>query len=180
MRAGHTSLLRRITHASSRAVLLGSATLALAAPAAAAAPAPDPSPLGAGAARPDPYHAPQAQAPAQVSRPRPVVVTRPAPIVIAPVAVAPRAHVPTVVKHRKVRVHHAKPKPKAQHGKRAIPLTAAATFAPAVRRIPPFISQVASQVRDRSPVSASLALVVAGLVLLSGMLLVGAAREVAR
>jgi len=174
MRAGYTSLLRRITHASSRAVLLGSAALALAAPAAAAAPAPDPSPVGAGAARPDPYHTPQAP----VSRPRPVVVTPPAPIVITPV-VPPRTHVATVVKHKKAQPHH-RAKPKPHRSKPAVAVAPAETFAPVVRRIPPFVSDVVSQVRDGSPVSASLALVVACLVLLSGVLLVGAAREVAR
>jgi uncharacterized membrane protein len=59
-------------------------------------------------------------------------------------------------------------------------LAPANTFAPVVRRIPPLVSQVVSQVREGSPVSASVALVLACLVLLSGVLLVGAAREVAR
>lgn len=184
MHARTMSLLRRITNTSGRAVLLGSVALALVPAAAVAAPAPDPSPVvGAGAAGPDPYHARQApvEQPRRVVvvQPRRVVVMRPAPIVITPV-VAPPTHVATVTKKKAVRPRPHRAKPKRHHAKPVVVLAPANTFAPVVRRLPPLVSQVVSEVREGSRVSASVALVLACLVLLSGVLLVGAAREVAR
>jgi hypothetical protein len=187
MPAGATSLLRRITHTSGCAVLLGSVALALVPAAAVAAPAPDPSPVGAGGAGPDPYHAPQAPVerprPVVVVQPRRVVVVRPAPIVITPVVAQP-THVATVAKKKAVRPrqhpHPHRGTPTRHHAKPVVVLAPANTFAPVVRRIPPLVSQVVSEVRESSRVSASVALVLACLVLLSGVLLVGAAREVAR
>ena len=159
MQAGTTSLLRLLSTVSGRLVLLTVVFLALSAPAVAAAPSPDPSPSG-GSAHPDPYGvSPKPQAPAHVFVPS-APARAPAPA--TPVRTAPVA------------------RPKHRH-------RAAATPAPKVIRSrrpdSPASSSAERLVSAADPgrrISTELALAVAMLVLLSGALVAGAAREVAR
>jgi hypothetical protein len=157
--AGTTSLLRLLFTVSGRLVLLTFIFLALSVPAVAAAPAPDPSP-SAGSAQPDPYLAsPKAPAPAHV-----VVPNVPAR------AAAPATRVRTAPAVR----------PKHKHRASAPP---ARLVVPSRRPDSPasgIAEGLVSAADSGQRISTGLAFAVAMLVLLSGALVAGAAREVAR
>jgi hypothetical protein len=152
-------LLRRVSNASGSALLLASATLALVPVAAAGTPAPDPSPAGAGIT-PDPYLVP---AP-------PTKVVHTYETAVPPAAVTP----PRVPKAPVVRAK----------AKRPAPVTASVSPAkPVPQLVRPshsLVARVAAAVAPRPRVSHGVAIAVACLVLLSGVLIAGAAREVAR
>jgi hypothetical protein len=151
---GTSSLLRRLTAASSL-ILLGLAVLVP--PAAGATPAPDPSPSSV---NPDPY------GPASTPPPHVHVVLPPAP---APVYRAPAPSRPPA---------HKAPVKHATHRAAATPTT----FRFPQPEFP--AASIANEVVDvataGSRISTGLALAVAALVLLSGALIAGVAREVAR
>jgi len=153
--AGTTSLLRLLSTVSGRLVLLTFVFLVLSAPAVAAAPAPDPSP-SEGSAQPDPYLAsPTAHAPAHV---------------FVPSAPAPATRVRTG------------PAIQPKHKQRAA-ATPARKVIRSRRPDSPASSIVERLVSAADPgrrISTGLALAVAMLVLLSGVFVAGAAREVAR
>jgi hypothetical protein len=158
--AGTTSLLRLLPTVSGRLVLLGLVFLAFSAPGAAvAAPAPDPSPSG-GSAQPDPFPpSPKPQAPAHVFVPSaPTRTPTPATPVRAEPAVRP--------KHK----HRAAASPARTVIRSRRPDTPASSIA----------GGLVSAVDSGRNVSTGVALAVAMLVLLSGALIAGAAREVAR
>jgi hypothetical protein len=153
------SLLRPVTRVSGYALLLAAVSLALVPPVGAAGPAPDPSPSG-GSARPDPY--PVSRRP--IAPTRTVVQTQPTLIVPTPIFRPPLRTTPAVrPKHRApVAVSPTKPVPQL------------------VRPEPSIFASVAAGVTPGRRISRTLALAVACLVLLSGALVAGAAREVAR
>jgi hypothetical protein len=156
--AGTTSLLRLFATVSGCLVVLALVVLALSAPVA-AAPSPDPSPSGP-AAHPDPYGAsPKPQAPARV-----FVRSAPTrtPVLAKPVRTAPAAR-PT---HR----HRAAATPAGTVIRSHRPDSPASSIA----------ESLVSAADSGRHISTGLALIVALLVLLSGALVAGAAREVAR
>jgi len=157
--AGTRSLLRPVSCASGCVLMLSAVSLALVPAVAAAGPAPDPSPSG-GTARPDPY--PVSRRP--VASRRTVVQTQPTSIVPTPIFRPPLLTTPAVrPRHRAtVAVSPTKPVPRL------------------VRPEPSIFASVGAGVDPSRPISRTLALAVACLVLLSGALVAGAAREVAR
>lgn len=156
MFTGANSLLRRVTAASSLILLLGLALLVLSAPAA-GAPVPDPSPSSVS---PDPY-GPASTPPADVHV---VVPAAPALVYRAPAPATPPAHKPAA---------HKAP---AKHAARG----AVTTTPGAIRFRRFFASSIGDVAAAGTRVSTGLALAVAVLVLLSGALVAGVAREVAR
>ena len=161
MLAAPTSLLRLLSIASGRLVLVVFALIALSAPAVATGAAPDPSPSGEAVA-PDPYR--------PASTPVHVVVVPQAPVRSS----APAA--PAVVRKPVRSAPHSKPRATV-----AVPPTR--TVIPIRRPAGPAPTVAARFVGAVNPgrhISTALALAVAGLVLLSGALVAGAAREVAR
>jgi hypothetical protein len=146
-------LLRRVTNASGSALLLVSATLAFVPVAAAGTPAPDPSP----AVGPDPYRAPAAP---QVVNTHSRSVA-PAAVTHVPVHETPVVRVKTKTRAPVV-VAPARPVPQLLRPRHSLVARVAAAVAPGPR------------------VSRGVALAVACLVLLSGLLVAGAAREVTR
>lgn len=153
MHAGTASLLRPFSSASCRLVLLAAVSLALAAPAAAGSAAPDPSP-STGSSHPDPYLLPvRPRAPARTPAP-------PTSVVRTPVHTAPSV----------------RRNPRAP----VTPTTTVVRTRPSTKLEPGIAARVARVVEPTQRVSRTLALTVAGLVLLSGALVAGAAREVAR
>jgi hypothetical protein len=158
--AGTTSLLRLFATVSGSLVVLALVFLALSAPAVAAAPSPDPSP-SAPAAHPDPYGvSPKPQAPARIFVPSAPSRT---PVAATPVRTAPVAR----PKHR----HRAAATPAGTVIRSHRPDSPASSIAEGL------VSVADSGGRH---ISTGLALIVALLVLLSGALVAGAAREVAR
>jgi hypothetical protein len=156
--AGTTSLLRP-SSMSGRLVALTLVFFALSVPAIAATPSPDPSP-SEGSAHPDPYVAsPKPQAPARVFVPGASTGT-PAPA--APVRTAPAVR----PKHK----HRAAARPARTVIRSRRPDSPASSIA----------RGLAGAADSGRHVSTGLALAVAMLVLLSGTLVAGAAREVAR
>jgi hypothetical protein len=160
VRAGNSSLLRPLFNAST--ALLAAVSLALAPAALAAGEAPDPSPGRPPA--PDPY-------PTQVA---PAVTPR------APVPVRTQTVIVVNVPATPVRVA---PTPKPKHRTpvvREAPTVEVASTASLRRRLPSLATRVIEVAAPSNQVSRSLALAVAGVVLLSATLLAGAAREVRR
>jgi hypothetical protein len=157
--AGTTSLLRLFATVSGSLVVLVLVFLALSAPAVAAAPSPDPSP-SAPAAHPDPYGvSPKPQAPVRVFVPSAPSRT---PVAATPVRTAPVAR----PKHR----HRAAATPAGTVIRSHRPDSPASSIA----------EGLVSAADSGRHISTGLALIVALLVLLSGALVAGAAREVAR
>jgi hypothetical protein len=152
-------LLRPVSCASGCVLLLAAVSLAFVPPAAAAGAAPDPSPSGE-SVQPDPYPLLRRQ----VTPTRTVVQTRPTLIVPAPIARAPVRTTPAARPKHRVPVAVSPTKPVAQ----------------LVRPEPSMVARAAAVVVPGRRVSRTLALAVAGLVLLSGALVAGSARELAR
>jgi len=151
-------LLQPVSCASGCVLLLAAVSLTLVPPVAAAGPAPDPSPSG-GSARPDPY--PASRGP--VAPTRTVVQAQPTLIVPTPIFRPPLRTAPAVRPKQRAPVAVSPTKPVPQ----------------LVRPEPSVFARVAAGVDPRR-ISRTLALAVACLVLLSGALVAGAAREVAR
>jgi len=157
VKAGTTSLLRLFPIASGLLGPLMLASLAITVPAVAASPAPDPSPSG-GSAQPDPYLA-SPKAPARVYVPSGPART-----------LAPATQVHTAPA---VRPKH-KPRGAVTRARTMIRIRRPDNPAPSI------VQRLVSAADPGRHISTGLALAVAGLVLLSGALVAGAAREVAR